>query len=223
MAIDHGLGGKDSAKNNLKRTAKARRNRMTALSTITTNTKRNELIFDDEARTKYLTGFRSRKQSRRKYGLAMQVMKEKKARHDSKKEMSIPIPNEDELLDADGSDEEEIRPEATEIKFSDKSTSAMFGGVVSVVVDTGVADELDQLLNPDQDIITDSSAAQKKKKEPTRFQKALKVAGDRMQRKYFKQGGSKRLKKTKTTKLMHKAMGSGALGKNVFKGSKKKR
>lgn len=229
MGVDHGLGGKESLKNRLKREAKARRNKKVATANIAPSRK-NEVVFDDAARTAYLTGFHSRKQSRRKYGIAMQVLKEKKARKELSKELrQVRSTNQEDGAqgeDDDGEDEmgsqESIdgHGERTELTFSDDNTNAMFGGEVSVTIDEGIAVELEQFHNPDQ---ANSSSQKKRKREPTVFQKALKAAGQRMQKKYYRQGGKRRLKKTESTKLIHKALGAGVLGSNSFKGGKKKR
>lgn len=72
MAIDHGLGGKDNTKSKDKRAKRALKNKKTALKAITGGKKR-EVIFDAAAREDFLTGFRKRKQERRKYGIAMDV------------------------------------------------------------------------------------------------------------------------------------------------------
>lgn len=221
MGVDHGLGGKESLKNRKKREAKARRNKLVATSNITTSRK-NEVLFDDAARTAYLTGFRSRKQSRRKYGIAMQVLKEKKARRELQKELRHVRSEEREQGEEDEGDserEEDEERERTEVKFSDEETNAMFGGDVSVTIDEGVAEELQQFQHPD----LEPSIPKKRKSEPSKFEKALKAAGQRMQKKHFRQGGKKRLKKNESTRLMHKALGAGALGKNGFKGGKRKR
>lgn len=50
-----------------------------------TGGKKREVIFDEESRVEFLTGFRKRKQERRKFGLAMQVMKEKKGLREMRK------------------------------------------------------------------------------------------------------------------------------------------
>ena len=241
MAVDHGLGGKDSAKNKLKRAMKAKKVKMAATADITASGRKNEIVFDDAARTKWLTGFRSRKQSRRKYGLAMQVLKEKKARQQVKKDIRTsrameteqsgdPLLNafagEDDMED----DEKEIHggmsekiETGTELTFNDERTKAMFGGDVSVVIDEGIATELDNFHQPDLEGSVISSGPRRGRKEPSALEKAMKVAGEQMQKKYYKQGGKNRLKKKNGTALLHKAMGSGVLGKNSFKGSAKKR
>ncbi len=79
MGIDHGLGGKDNAKSREKREKRAARQAHKARSSITIVKNKKEVIFNEEDRTKWLTGFRQRKTERRKYGLAMQIVKEKAA------------------------------------------------------------------------------------------------------------------------------------------------
>jgi hypothetical protein len=71
--VDHGLGGKDGAKSREKRARKAERQKIKAHNSITVTKKKTEVVYDDEARVKWLTGFRQRKTERRKFGLAMQV------------------------------------------------------------------------------------------------------------------------------------------------------
>lgn len=77
MGIDHGLGGKDSEQSRLRREKKAKqaRNLIRKLKTSNEDSGRHksEIIFDEASRTAYLTGFRKRKQERRKYGLTMKV------------------------------------------------------------------------------------------------------------------------------------------------------
>jgi hypothetical protein len=72
MGIDHGLGGRDGAKSKQRREKKAKKNKVVAMRAITGG-KKKEVIFDEKARTEWLSGFHKRKQERRKYGLAMEV------------------------------------------------------------------------------------------------------------------------------------------------------
>jgi hypothetical protein len=75
MTVDHGLSGRDSARSKQRREKKARRIKNIAKrlrsEDVPVNSK--EVKFDEAARVEWLTGFRKRKQERRKYGLAMQV------------------------------------------------------------------------------------------------------------------------------------------------------
>lgn len=76
MAVDHGLGGKESEKHRSKRDRKAKRLRILNKSLqnkdLVGNSKK-EVVFDEDARVAFLTGFHKRKQERRKFGLTMQV------------------------------------------------------------------------------------------------------------------------------------------------------
>ncbi len=75
MGVDHGLSGRDNAKSKLRREKKAKRSKNIAKKLRSEDVVHNskEVKFDDVARVAWLTGFRKRKQERRKYGLAMQV------------------------------------------------------------------------------------------------------------------------------------------------------
>ncbi len=72
MGIDHGLGGRDGVKSKQRREKKAKKNKVVAMRAITGGRKK-EVLFDEKARTEWLSGFHKRKQERRKYGLAMEV------------------------------------------------------------------------------------------------------------------------------------------------------
>ena len=78
MGVDHGLGGKDSKKSRDKRSRRAEKHRKIARNGITTigtgAKKKTAVVFNEESRVEFLTGFRQRKQQRRKFGLTMQVM-----------------------------------------------------------------------------------------------------------------------------------------------------
>ena len=72
MGVDHGLGGRDGIKSKARREKKAKKNKVVAMRALTGG-KKKEVIFDENARTEWLSGFHKRKQERRKYGLAMEV------------------------------------------------------------------------------------------------------------------------------------------------------
>ena len=74
MGIDHGLGGKDNKKSTEKREKRALKNKTVAMRALTGG-KKKEVIFNENARVEWLTGFGKRKQERRKFGLAMEVSK----------------------------------------------------------------------------------------------------------------------------------------------------
>ena len=75
---DHGLGGRDNEKSRQRRAKKASATKKIALASLKGGPKKREVIFDEESRVEFLTGFQKRKQERRKYGLTKQVEKEKK-------------------------------------------------------------------------------------------------------------------------------------------------
>ena len=77
MAVDHGLGGKESDKSKIRRERKAKRLRSLTRSLQNKDlvgSAKKEVVFDENARVAFLTGFQKRKQERRKYGLTMQVI-----------------------------------------------------------------------------------------------------------------------------------------------------
>ncbi len=75
MAVDHGLEGRNSEKSRIRRERKAKRLRQLAKKLQSEDVAHNqrEVKFDENARVNFLTGFRKRKEERRKYGLTMQV------------------------------------------------------------------------------------------------------------------------------------------------------
>lgn len=286
MAVDHGLGGKDNKKSQMRREKKARRIKAVSAKALQSGTKKKEVAFDEQARVEYLTGFHRRKQERRKFGLAMQILKDKKkhkddlkdqraavkaasmsqqssdaklSRGEKKRKAAAEAENSDDEYEYDHGDDEddgdadngegEGEGEGTigegELVFEDDTTTSMFGGVVSVVVDSGVADDLDAQNNPDlaaENYRPIDHHKQREKKELTRLEKALKEVGQKglMNRKtkggsggpkHSSAEGGKRGNKsgakavshrsTGGKQLYHKALGSGALGANVFKASNK--
>ena len=181
MGVDHGLGGRDNKKSRQRREKKAKRVKAIAIKALHSGTKKKEVVFDEAARTEWLTGFHKRKQERRKFGLAMQIIKDKKQHKDAIREQRSTLqaasqydrnnnnqPKKDEDDEEDEEDEEdgfdydymgEDPPTsaaaaaavvvAGKTVFTDERTQSMFGGAVTVVVDTGVADELFEQNNPD--------------------------------------------------------------------------
>ena len=83
MTVDHGLGGKDCKKSRMRREKNSKRLKSQARAValqaslseegMAPQGKKGEIVFNEAARVAWLTGFRKRKQERRKYGLAMQV------------------------------------------------------------------------------------------------------------------------------------------------------
>ena len=131
---------------------------------------KREVVFDPEARKAYLRGFSERKRQRRAYGLAMQRVKDRKAKieqraqekkddieriEEAEKQKEVLL--EDALLntgvlkdgDSDGeedSDNECSKKESTNVidtkTYDDKATANRWGGQVTVsVVQMGDSDE----------------------------------------------------------------------------------
>ncbi len=104
---------------------------------------RKEILFDKKERSDYLSGFHKRKQERRKYGLALQKLKDRKARIEGRKEAQEKAKKElQELSNADESDgpiEEELPGCGSKevYTFVDDCTRASFGGEVTVEVKMG--------------------------------------------------------------------------------------
>jgi ribosomal RNA-processing protein 17 len=233
MAVDHGLGGKDTAKSKERRVRKAKKVSAIAKSALT---KKKEVIFNEESRAEYLTGFRKRKQERRKYGYAMQILHDKNERRERKKEMRQAFQNITEesrkkskqglgLDSEEGGDEDDSNADSGAVDravdtFEDELTQQMFGGAVSVVVDSGVADVMDRTFDENMGRGGETASVGKRpvNKGPTKLERALAKAAIKMNASKSK----KQFKKASGTKLLHKAMGSGMLGSNSFKGKKAK-
>ncbi|KAG5191126.1 hypothetical protein JKP88DRAFT_266655 [Tribonema minus] len=112
-----------------------------------------EISFDPEARTEYLQGFHKRKQERRRFGLAMQQIKDRKERLEERKEKRVANQEKlDELglgsRDLGEFDMKAQRRKATAadpergaevVDFADDATRAMFGGDVTVTTTFGIA------------------------------------------------------------------------------------
>eukprot|EP01031_Cornospumella_fuschlensis_P036261 gene36261-43988_t len=153
MGIDHGLGGKDTLKSKLRREKKAKRIKNIAKKLQSEDVPRStkEVKFDEAARVAWLTGFRKRKQERRKYGLAMQILKDKKARKDLVKEKRKGLKSHSDELEKvlqsledekekDTADHAETVIEQEEV-FEDEATRAMFGSSVSVSIQSNLDDQ----------------------------------------------------------------------------------
>ena len=74
MGVDHGLGGRDNKKGREKRDKRFRKKEAKAKMMTAMPVKKREVVFNEESRVDYLTGFRKRKKDRRQYGIAMQVL-----------------------------------------------------------------------------------------------------------------------------------------------------
>lgn len=227
MGVDHGLGGKETAKAKLRREKKAKRVKNIAKSLRSEDVPVNahEVKFDENARVAWLTGFRKRKQERRKYGIAMQLLKDKKARKDSTKEKKrVMLEQSQHLLDArnaalNAEEQQEDQLEgmkAEEQVYEDEATREMFGAPVSV----SIVSTLDNAwfgnqnsFDADDNIQTNSTNPKKRKHEPTKLEKALKQAtvmmnNTKKNKDNYKRHASREVrKKVDSSKLLDKAMG----------------
>jgi len=110
--------------------------------------KKVEITFDPDARKEWLKGFSKRKQERRKFGLAMQVLKDRKAKLEERKERKEALR---ESFQAAHEAVEEIeqhntqtnndKPENQSVDFEDEHTQAKFGDVVTVTTTLGIPGE----------------------------------------------------------------------------------
>jgi len=149
--------------------------------------KKREIVFDPEARKEYLRGFSERKRQRRAYGLAMQRVKDRKAKIDQRKQEKKDDLNrieeaerqKEELLeeamlnnagtskdadcdsDDEATDEEENKNDISKVferkTYDDKQTENQWGGRV-VVTTSEVA------LGDDSDDDDNNDDAKKRKK-----------------------------------------------------------
>ncbi|CAM9972186.1 unnamed protein product, partial [Ectocarpus fasciculatus] len=128
---------------------------------------RVEVVFDPDARKDYLTGFHKRKQARRRFGLAMQEIKDRKERLEERKERREAMKERREELgvqedlgsfDIKAKAREDAKAKAeqlVEVDFEDGHTQAretfglmkkyaMFGDTVTVTTVVGIPDSDDE-------------------------------------------------------------------------------
>lgn len=150
MGIDHGLAGRDNDKSRRRRAKKAMKVKAIAQAALG---KDRRVIFNEEARVEWLSGFEKRKKDRQKYGIAMQVLKDKKKNRDKgsekKRAMKILL-SQDEDIDHD-QDKLLHQDEKKNITYNDSVTQNMFGSVVTVTVDDGIQNILDESFNNSSD------------------------------------------------------------------------
>lgn len=220
MAIDHGLQGRNNEKSKRKREKRAVKIKQIARGVLT---KKKEVFFDEASRVDYLVGFRQRKQERRKYGLAMQILKNKKSSKEKSKERKLAlsatlISNTAENSEENGNQsdaESENEGEETELNsegtlFNDDATTEMFGAPVQVQIDDSIGQQLDDLKNPDLVSFENRKPMQMTRKDvyDMQLKKAMKIVKKTMnQKKPSKKkndknskenaGGGKDKKKTK--------------------------
>lgn len=129
--------------------------------------RRLEITFDDAARKEYLTGFRKRKLERRRHGLAMQAMKDRREHLETRKELRESRSQARRAIDPDvngakgAGKEEDGGPasaeggggdaggsgapaqDAEEMLFDDAGTRDMFGDFVTVTTVEGLVHDGD--------------------------------------------------------------------------------
>mmetsp|Transcript_854 Transcript_854/g.1904 ORF Transcript_854/g.1904 Transcript_854/m.1904 type:complete len:256 (+) Transcript_854:99-866(+) len=212
MGVDHGLGGKDGVKSKERREKRAKRVKAIAYKAMTGG-KRKEVLFNEDSRTEYLTGFGKRKQERRKYGLAMEVLKKNKAHKEMVKEQrnAFKDTHKDSAMQEAADNDERGKGKTAESQkevsvYGDTSTVSMFGSTVSVVVDTSLGEDDDDDDADNGDGSDDGNASDDDNRsirststsggrsmsgrslgggprELTRFEKALKIAKSQMGKK----------------------------------------
>jgi len=168
MGIDHKLEGRKARD---KRTGKWKRQKgVPAPVKPTINVKgKATVVFNEQARNEWLTGFGKRKADRRKYGLAMQIVKDKRTKKDTLRQIRAIATNDDDDDDDTNDILNDIHTNNTNDNndndnsgsatlFDDDETQGMFGGAVTVVVDTGVSDEIDHLYKDNDDNDDDDDA-----------------------------------------------------------------
>jgi ribosomal RNA-processing protein 17 len=132
--------------------------------TVSLKRPRLEIVFDPDARKEHLTGFHKRKQERRRFGLAMQQIKDRKERLEERKERRAVDQDKLEelgLAERDLSEfniREKRRREAAPdpereaecTAYADDATHAMFGGDVTVTTTFGIAGNLHPVVDNEQ-------------------------------------------------------------------------
>jgi len=198
-SIDHGLGGKDNAKSRERRARKAERQKEVAFKALKVVKKKKaivkEVVYDDEARVQWLTTFRQRKTERRKFGLAMQIVKDKKAHKEIIKGKRIALKRAQdgpEILQrkkrkGDSSDEEEEGEDdeggaeeqeqegsgKTNAVYADETTVDMFGGEVAVEIG-GEIEEEEDTISPELKQYMHEKSLREHGQQLSKFEKAVK-------------------------------------------------
>ena len=248
MGVDHNLGGRDNEKGKLKRHKKAARLKSEILRTIgKAEDLKKEVVFNEDSRKEWLTGFHKRKQMRRQYGVAMQCLKDKKSlkdaqssRREAKKLNDLENSKEfdfgKEMKLYHEVDEEEVEEEETDgdgtahnNTYDDEQTQALFGNSVTVTVDTtDLNNQLDEYHNVQ---VSDSNkpATPYVNYKQQAFERAIKQAKQKIQDKKFsrknkanKGNNSKFATNFNKTKESKKLL-SKATGVSTYKGKKKGR
>ena len=205
MGVDHNLGGRDNDKGKLKRHKKASRLKTEILRTIgKPEDLKKEVVFNEDSRKEWLTGFHKRKQMRRQYGVAMQCLKDKKSLKDAQssrreakklndlenskefdfgKEMKLYHEVDDDEMDNNDVEESNSNCNNT---YDDEQTQALFGNAVTVTVDTtNLNNQLDEYHNVQSSENTHKPTVPYVNYKQQAFEKAIKQAKQKIQDKKF--------------------------------------
>ena len=141
------------AKRNQQKGSKSKKNHKNQTLSKRPKHQKLEIKFDPQARRQYLTGLSAKKQERRAYGLAMQKVKDRRAkieeRKESKKAMMEQIEEAEKMKNNDLFDDYDSGDESDTVekdedhnvkveKFEDQSTQQQFGGQVIVTTSFGI-------------------------------------------------------------------------------------
>ena len=219
MGVDHGLGGKDTESSKKKRAKRAERIKASAESRMKVVKGAKEVVWDEESRVDYLTGFKKRKNERRKFGLAMQVMKEAKAKKEVLKEKRAQVikankkeqdklkelqgkgsddsSSEEEDESNDEGDKERKGKKGEEVVFNDEETTSMFGGSVSVVVNEDMDNAEEESDEKDTNSMEWKRAKERLEKKRERMNGKPLTRLERAMKKVVAKGGMLKKKKPK--------------------------
>lgn len=198
------------------------------------------LVFDPEARREYLTGFSKRKKERRTFGLAMQQVKNRKARLMEREELrkakkgaldDLPasIKGAEPYLSgtalANGKEKETMETKAKEEVYDDRFTTATFGESVLVTTSFGIpsGDEEDEeggvlaMVREERK----GGGVDKEQLQAGSVAHFKKLVAGKMPAKPKKKGGKERTKQNTSGSYMPKGKGQGEEDKKT--GKKKKR
>ncbi len=180
---------------------------------------RKEILFDEKERSDYLSGFRKRKLERRKYGLALQKLRDRKARIDGRKEAQDKARKELQELsgveEGEGPVEAELSGDGREemiYTFVDECTTAKFGGEVIVEVKMGAIEggkeEEEEANDEELQRVRKERAmrAREKEEEQWSIRELVKKVGAPMPSKKRKKGRRKPQDKKKQHKKHYKKM-----------------
>jgi hypothetical protein len=173
MAIDHGLQGRNNEKSKRRREKRSMKIKQIARGALT---KKKEVFFDEASRVDFLSGFRQRKQERRQFGLAMQILKNKKnIKEKSKERKQVLKSTVTESVEEQSDDD--IATDEVPALYDDSVTTEMFGAPVSVTIDdSNISRELEEFKNPDLFNSHKETPMSRRDVRELELQKAMKIA-----------------------------------------------